>query len=98
MGTISGTMKMKKAINAFRKPTSVLISANQSFFESLIDVRQVVVCGFSFSSVDMPYVEELINHLPDDVMWRVFVHSDRDKKRMGAIKVDLNLKMENVEW
>ena len=92
------TIKIAKTIGGFRKPTEKIIAEHQSFFDSLADVDQVITCGFSFSSVDMPYVREILKHIADKVVWKVYVHSDRDREHMTAVQKDFNLKMEFVDW
>ena len=94
----SDTINMARAIGRFRKPTGKIIAEHQSFFDSLADVEQVTTCGFSFSSVDMPYVREIMKHIEDKVIWRVYVHFDRDRERMAIVQKDLNITMEFIDW
>lgn len=95
---MSDTMEMASAIGNFRKPTEKIIARYQLFFDSLTDVEQVITYGFSFSPIDMPYIIEIHRHLSNEAAWRVYVHSDRDKKRMAVVQNELNLNMELIDW
>ena len=70
--------EVAKEITAFRKPTSRIIDINRQWFKSLKDVELITVCGFSFSNVDIPYMQEIIKHVSEDAKWQIYIHSLRD--------------------
>lgn len=67
--------KIAEQITAFRKPTSKIIANNSRFFESLLDLEDITIYGFSFSTIDMPYIHEIIKHIKYNVKWHIYVHS-----------------------
>lgn len=87
-----------RQISAFKKPTGKIIEANKSFFESLTDVEQIIVMGFSFSSIDMPYIKEIIKNTHADVLWTVYVHSDKDRVNMKKVQEELKLNVKLEDW
>ena len=53
-----------------RKNTSKALSDNYNFFERISGVRKIYSYGFSFSNVDMIYLEEICKHIdPNKVRW-----------------------------
>ena len=54
----------------FLKDTQDVISQNYNFFDSLKDVNEIYSYGFSFSDVDMVYIDEICKHInPSNVVW-----------------------------
>lgn len=86
--------RIARQIAVLRKPTEKIIEANQAFFESLSDVELITVYGFSFSSIDMPYVREIIKHIKHGVKWQIYVHSKKDEKRIDMCDEMLFKKVE----
>lgn len=75
--------RISRQIAVLRKPTERIIEMNRAFFESLSDVETITVYGFSFSSIDMPYIREIIKHIKSSgVKWQIYVHSKKDEKRI----------------
>lgn len=53
-----------------RKNTRKALSDNYNFFERISGVRKIYSYGFSFSNVDMIYLEEICKHIePNKVRW-----------------------------
>lgn len=53
-----------------RKDTSKVIDENKNKFVALKDVKKIYSSGFSFSDVDMVYIQELCNYInPSTVAW-----------------------------
>ena len=66
------------------KQTSCIIYQHTSFFESLKDIKHVIILGHSLADVDMPYFEKLMQSVDKDhVKWEISCHSDRDKKNVS---------------
>lgn len=59
--------------DALRKPVKKIIKENSLFFESIKDVDKVYSFGFSYGSVDEPYVKEVISKIPTNAKW--FINS-----------------------
>ena len=79
---------IQKAIEGYydnsMKQTSSIIYQHASFFESLKDIKQVVILGHSLADVDMPYFEKLKQSVDkDNVVWKISCHSDNDKKNIS---------------
>ena len=55
--------------DSLRKDTDLQIKKHKTFFEQLNDVDKVYSYGFSFSDVDMPYIEQIKKSTEDGVTW-----------------------------
>lgn len=71
---VSGAWGAEDSLNSVRqsllKDTSTIIADNYSLFASLNDVTEIYSYGFSFSDVDMVYIDEICRHLnPTKVNW-----------------------------
>lgn len=72
-------------ISSLRKNTAGIILANKKIFESLKDVKHIFVYGLSFSSIDTPYIDELISHIDKDtVQWKVSYLTEDDLAKEQA--------------
>jgi len=72
-----------------RKPVKKIIETLSAYFNSLHDVGQIEVMGFSFSPVDLPYMQTLLarNDNPDKIKWRVSQYSaDGATKALNALE------------
>lgn len=65
-----------------KKDTKSIIDVNRDIFESLSDVQTIYIYGFSFSLIDEPYLNEIVNRVDISITnWIVSYYSDRDKER-----------------
>lgn len=69
-----GTWGAEDALNYIRKyflkDTLAVICNNKSLFAGLKDVSEIYSYGFSFSDVDMVYIDEICKHInPQNVTW-----------------------------
>lgn len=77
------------------------IRQNKNFFESLTDIKQVVVLGHSLSEVDYPYFVEIQRDVPSVCDWYISYYDAKDKynKQAEIRKLRLNnvqlFKMDN---
>ena len=66
------------------KYTSGIIDQNAAFFDSLKDIKRIVVIGHSLADVDMPYFEKIMDSVDkDQVQWEIYYHTDRDIKNIN---------------
>lgn len=63
-------------IDRTEKPVVPMLLQNYTWFESLRNVEEVVVSGFSFSPVDLPYIRRVKSCVKPDSEWKVFVRND----------------------
>lgn len=69
-------------MNDLYKDTQNIIHRNQHFFNSLGNIKWVVVKGHSLYDVDWPYFDEIAKHISKNVQWTFFYHSEEDLERM----------------
>ena len=74
--------------NRLRKPVDKLIDENRSFFDSLANIKYIVVFGHSLSEIDRRYFTEVVNHVHDDAHWYFVVKDDEaEEKYMNIIDI-----------
>lgn len=78
-------------MNEFAKRYSRNVENNSSFFDSLYDVKHIVVIGHSMSEVDWPYFEEIIKKTGKDVPWTIYCHNIDDRKKANLFKSSFRL-------
>lgn len=78
-------------MNEFTKQYNRNIANHSSFFDSLYDIKQIVVIGHSLSKVDWPYFEEIIKITGKDIPWTVYCHSMDDRTNTGCFKDSFKL-------
>lgn len=65
------------------KRTHSIIEHHQSFFNSLKDVKKIVILGHSLSEVDMPYFDKIADSIMKDrVEWEISYHTQDDINRI----------------
>jgi hypothetical protein len=64
------------------KPTVRIIAEQQPFFASLSNVEEIYVLGHSLAEVDLPYYEQILDHIDrDSVRWTISFHMDPSEQR-----------------
>ena len=65
------------------KPTELVITANQSFFEGLQETQQIFVMGHSLKDIDLSYFKEIVRHIAGgNVRWKISYHRDDDLPKL----------------
>lgn len=84
---------------SIQKPVQNIISKNAVRFESLKDVKKIMIYGHSFSDIDLPYLKRIISSLthPDKVHWEIVYHDDRDMAKIMNFIKTYSIAIENVE-
>lgn len=78
-------------MNEFIKNYDDIIASHSSFFDSLYDIKQIVVIGHSMSIIDWPYFEEIIKNIGKDIPWTVYCHNKEDRKNTDLFKTFFRL-------
>lgn len=71
-----------ESIVSLKKDVEGCIEKNQQFFNDIFDVERIYVFGFSFSSIDMPYLEKIIRRTKPKIHWVISWYSQEDKRRI----------------
>ena len=71
-----------ESIVSLKKDVEGCIEKNQQFFNEILDVERIYVYGFSFSSIDMPYLEKIIRRTKPETHWVISWYSQEDKRRI----------------
>jgi len=69
-----------------QKDVETIIRKNNEYFQTLSNIRHIYVWGYSFSSVDIPYLRKIVeyNTAPSQLRWHVSYYSEKDRNK--AIK------------
>lgn len=76
------TFSSLESIVSLKKDVEGCIEKNQQFFNDIFDVERIYVFGFSFSSIDMPYLEKIIRRTKPKTHWVISWYSQEDKRRI----------------
>ena len=81
-------LALEKALSVVaskKKPTKNIIRANETFFNNLSDITEVIILGFSFSDIDKPYLDRICQHLNlKNVHWITSVYNNNDRQIQSA--------------
>lgn len=78
-----------------RKPVEDIIYEYQDFFNSLGSIQQLVVLGFSYSPIDLPYLRRIIDETGPDIKVIFGWHVENDK--VDAARFRDEMKLTNCE-
>jgi len=70
------------SIMTLKKDVDGCIEKNQQFFNEILDIERIYVYGFSFSPIDMPYLEKIIRRTKPETHWVISWYSQDDKRRI----------------
>lgn len=73
--TLSGVLSLQKDVIG-------IIKKNASFFQQIAKIEKVYVYGFSFSSIDMPYLKIIKSRTTPETHWLISWVSKEDKRRI----------------
>lgn len=82
-GAICNLTNVKRAL---RKNTNKALMDNQGFFNSLSDVNKIYSIGFSYSSVDLIYIEEICKQINSIAAVWIFNDYVNDKPKIPYFK------------
>ena len=79
-------------MNNLYKDTQLIINQNQAFFNSISNIKKVIVYGHSFGNIDMPYFREILKHIRTDANWYITYHEDQEESRINSSARTLKIK------
>ena len=70
-----------------------------AFFQSLNEIEKIVIYGFSFAEVDLPYLIEVAQNVNmKSIEMEISYYSDNDKKKAEAFCKQMNLISKEVTF
>ena len=70
--------------DVFRKPVSEVLEKHRRNFEALAGIEEMIVLGFSYSDIDRPYFERIIEVAGDEIKVTLGYHSFWDSNHALA--------------
>ncbi|MDE5988699.1 MAG: bacteriophage abortive infection AbiH family protein [Duncaniella sp.] len=94
------TERIETYYDESRKPVNTIIEAEADYFKSLNDISEIIVLGFSFSTVDLPYINTLItsNKNPQTLSWSISKYNDNDEIRALKALTELGVNPQQVKF
>lgn len=78
------------------KQTSEIISENESFFQKIENVTNIILLGHSLSEIDKPYLTEVFNSVTKNSIWSATYHENTDKYSHEEKLFDLGIKKDHI--
>lgn len=75
-----GRLIVKSFLEHSRKPTEKIIKENQSFWDKLSFITDIIIIGHSLSTVDMPYFKTIVEHVNKKCSWKVSYYNELEIK------------------
>ena len=76
------TFRSLDSMMSLKKDVEMCIEKNKRFFDEILDVQKIYVYGFSFSPIDMPYLEKIIRRTKPEMHWVISWYSQEDRWRV----------------
>ncbi len=77
--------------DVFRKPVGEIMEKYKSDFEMLTGIEEMIVLGFSYSEIDLPYLKRIIEVTGDDINGTFGYHTMEDGNNALACAAELGL-------
>ena len=85
-------------IDVFKKPVAEIIKNNRGFFDALRGVKEITILGFSYSDIDMPYLEKIVEMTGDDVYVIFGNHTFMEFNRALRVSYELGVSARFVDF
>lgn len=76
------------------KDTKNIIEENSLYFDSLSDIKEVLIFGHSMSDVDLAYIERIASKVKTDCFWYVSYFRENEKEEIEYTLECLNIRPE----
>lgn len=80
-----------ESIVSFKKDVEECIERNKRFYNEILDVQRIYVYGFSFSPIDLLYLEKIIRRTQPETHWVISWYSQEDKRRIMDFAIRYNI-------
>jgi len=91
-----GKQNLMRYFKVTYKPTKEIINRHSNFFANLKTVEEIYVYGHSISSVDLPYFEEIVRNVSNDMKWTVSFYNSDEYNRHKVTLDKLGIAIENI--
>lgn len=76
---------------AVYKDTNKIIDQHKRFFETLKDIKTVVILGWSAGEVDLPYLKKIAESVSETTEWEIYYYDDATLKTLRNAFLQLNI-------
>lgn len=84
----------------FKKDVNGIIRSNYHIFEHIAELEEICIYGWSFSSVDLPYLMHIIDINRDlyRIKWEISYHREDDKKNAMRFLKEYNISESQISF
>lgn len=90
----------RKTAQGSKKVKKIIENQGDRFRSLYSQIKHIVVMGFSFNDIDMPYIEKIwsVNEHKKDTIWTLYVYTPEDESIIGKlIAMGVN-KIQTKNW
>ena len=92
-----GKTELLNYFSATFKETKIIIDQNQSFFNDLKKIKNIVVLGHSLSEVDIPYFVKVFNSIQSHALWIATYYGSNEKNTHKKSLNNLGVAKKNIK-
>lgn len=83
---------VQDAATILRKDVQGIIEKHWDVWDKMANVERICIYGFSFSEIDMPYLQHILHNVSSDVAFEVSYYSAEDHQKILKFMYDNSLK------
>lgn len=88
---------VQDAATILRKDVQGIIKKHWDVWEKMANVDRICIYGFSFSEIDMPYLQHILLEVSSDVAFEISYYSDEDYQKILKFVYDNSLKPQQYQ-
>lgn len=73
-----GRLVVRSFLEYSRKPVEKIIKDNQTFWEGLSSINEIIIIRHSLSMVDIPYFKTIATHVSKKCLWKASYYNETD--------------------
>lgn len=88
---------VQDAATILRKDVQGIIEKHWDVWDKMANVERICIYGFSFSEIDMPYLQHILRNVSSDVAFEISYYSDEDYQKILKFAYDNSLKPQQYQ-
>lgn len=86
----------KQPFYALQKPVNQVLDSYKEFFESIVNIREIIIIGHSLNKIDRPYIKRIFAQVPN-AKWTICLYKSKEKNTYIQALIDCSIPRELIQ-